>query len=74
MLIFIVEVEGVDDVADEPRKPTGRLWVATSDWIAERFQPDSVVIEAEIAAMIHLTPVMIDELGIGSESPVKVLT
>ncbi len=71
MPIFIVEVEGDDDVANEPREFTGRLWVSTEKFVWDHFQPDDMVHEIIAAGMAHLTPTIIDELGIGSEPPVK---
>lgn len=74
MLIYVIEVEGEDETADESRTPTGRMWVATSEWIANHFQPASMVFEIECYGQCHITRTIADDLGLGSEPTVKVLT
>lgn len=74
MLIYVIEVEGEDEAADESRTPTGRMWIATSEWVADHFQPASMVFEIEAYGKCHITRTIADELGIGSEPCVKVLT
>jgi hypothetical protein len=73
MLIYVIEVEGKDGVADEPRKPTGRMWIASEDFIMNHFQPDKMVYAIYAHGEVHITRTIADELGIGSEPSVEIL-
>ncbi len=73
MLIYVIEVEGKDEVAAEPRVPTGRMWIASEDFVMNHFQPDEMCYAIFSHGEVHITRTIIDELGIGSEPCVKVL-
>ncbi len=73
MLIYMIEVEGEGEVADKSRMPTGRLWIASNEWIANHFSPATMVFEIERCGRLHITRTIADELGLCEETTVRVL-